>query len=96
VDVQYSFPDEDAQVYRIAEQRPDAPIRIRIQPDLYVQRDGRALYMAWRQVFWRVECATPGEAIALKDALHAFFSCCLRSGADNVRMHLETLLTPIQ
>jgi hypothetical protein len=31
------------------------------------------LFVAWKGVHWTAECSTPGEALALKQAMQTFF-----------------------
>ena len=71
--VQYSAEtlDLDKAVEEAQAERPDKPIRVRLQPAL-LRSDGA--YVAWRGVAWSVACETPAEAIALRQALVAFFA----------------------
>lgn len=93
--VRYSVPeDQDKPVYEAAEERPEKPIRIRLQPDVFRANEGeRGLFMAWRGVHWTVECETPGEAVALKEGLKAFFDLCSLAGVDDVRQTLIKIAT---
>lgn len=95
MDVQYSRPEEqDQQVHEAFEGRKQ--VRLRLQPDLYYADHGgsRGAYVAWRGVHWKVDCSTPGEALALKEALRTFFTVCGRSGPDRVRHLLESTPLP--
>jgi hypothetical protein len=62
--------------------RPGRPIKIRVQPGIF-SPDERAArggqYKAWPTVHWTVECDTVREALAVRDALRAFF---IRLGTD--------------
>jgi len=93
MDVQYAVPeDPDKQIYEAFEGRSN--VRLRLQPDLYYANEGeRGAYVTWKGVHWKVGCSTPGEAIAFKNALRAFFVACGRSGPDRVQHLLET--TPL-
>lgn len=91
VHVNYSIPeDQDALVHTAFAERPDKPLRLRLQPDIFRlnQRSARGRYDAWKGVHWTVELATPGEAVALKDALRLFFDVAEEIGADGVRERL--------
>lgn len=78
VDITYSADvlDLDAPAYEAAAERPDKPLRLRVQPTLLRQRAGDASggnHQAWPGVSWTVECRDAEEAIAVRDALRAFF-----------------------
>ena len=90
VHVNYSVPtDQDALVYEAYAERPDKPLRLRVQPDIFrLNRGERGRYDAWKGVHWTVELETPGEAVALKDALRLFFAVAEEIGADGVRERL--------
>jgi hypothetical protein len=91
VDVRYSIPDdENAPLYAAAELRPDKPIRLRFQPDIFMKdRAERGLYCAWRGVHWTLDCQTPDEAIELKQALGAFFKVAAEAGPDEAMRRLQ-------
>jgi len=93
VDVTYSVPtDQDALVYDAFDERPDKPVRLRFQPDVFrINKGERGRYDAWRGVHWSIECTTPGEAIALKNALLVFFDAARELGPDKVR---DLLMAP--
>ena len=69
---------ENQSVYDAAESRPGLPIKLRVQPQLYVRTVPYKAYRtgafhAWRHVHWSVECQTVEEAIGVKDVLSACF-----------------------
>ena len=79
--------DQNAPIEDAARERPNLPIKLRFQPTIF---RGRAGYRVWKDVSWRLECANPAEAFALRDTLHLFFSTINRAGLDATRTYLAT------
>ena len=63
--------DLDRPAYDAQAERPDRPIRLRVQPTLLRVRQGETVgnHRSWTGVSWTLECATAEEAIL--DALMA-------------------------
>jgi hypothetical protein len=77
--------DKDGPIAAAAKERDGKPIRLRIQPMVLRAVKGRgAQYHAWKDVRWTVECDSPAEAYAVRDALLAFFPALSRAGAKTV------------
>lgn len=72
-------------------ERPAHPIRLRIQPTLLRLRSGDATpnHRSWSGVSWTLECPTAADAIAVREALQAFFAAVAYHGAGQI----ETALT---
>lgn len=78
--------DPDLIIREVVKERGGQPIRLRLP--LTVLRDSThkgAQYMAWRDQVWAVDCDTAAEALALRDALRAFFATLNRIGPVAVR-----------
>lgn len=73
------------------EQTADETIRIRLQPSIFRRRLGQ--HRMWAGVSWTVDCANLDEAIALRQALRAFFEALIRDGAAQVIADLAPLET---
>jgi hypothetical protein len=69
-DKQTEHPDQA--IHDAFTERPGKPIKIRIQPAIF-RLFGGGQYRFWRDVRWTMECDTPNEVFALRDALRAFF-----------------------
>lgn len=69
------------------------PIRVRIQPMLW--RKTMAQHRSWAGVSWTVNCRTVDEAIALREALRAFFEAIARVSPGQVQGALE-LISPLE
>lgn len=74
----------DTIIEEAAAERPGKPIRLRLQPSVLRPRGSRAQYQAWRNLRWTIECDTPAEAFAFRDALRAFFAAMGRGGPEAV------------
>jgi hypothetical protein len=75
----------DTIIEEAAIERAGKAIRIRFQPLVFrLDRARGGQYQAWKEVRWTVECDTPAEAFALRDALRAFFAALGRGGAGAV------------
>lgn len=73
MDVAYSAASRDEldrPAYEAQAERPDKPVRLRIQPTL-LRTEGQ--HQAWPGVSWTVECQDAEETIAVREALRAFF-----------------------
>ena len=77
--------DADRPLHQALASRPGKPIKIRIQPSLLVG----AQYRSWKDVRWTIECDTPAEGIAVREALRLFF----RTLADEGPAAIESRLT---
>jgi hypothetical protein len=81
--------DADRPITEAAEERPGKPIRVRVQP-MILRRGGQ--YNAWKDVRWTLDCETPEEAFAVREAMRLFFAALASAGPHAV----ITLLTPHQ
>jgi hypothetical protein len=82
--------DLDAIIEQAAAERPGKPIRIRLQPMVLLASNSRGgQYQGWKDVRWTVECDTPAEAFALREAMRSFFRALGRGGPDAVMAALE-------
>lgn len=59
----------DAAIREMAAEQVDGIVRLRVQPT--VRRSGN--YVSWPGVSWLVTCQDADEAIAVREALRAFF-----------------------
>lgn len=75
-----------------AESVPGQAIRVRVQPQLYIKRPSHRtpMYLAWRGVYWTMECADVQEGMALREAMSAFFAA-LPAGTAAVIAALDKL-----
>jgi hypothetical protein len=77
----------DEPVQQAAEERkPGESIRIRLQPSIFRRPLGQ--HRMWPGVSWTVDCATVEEAIALREAMRAFFEAIVRDGPTAVILAL--------
>lgn len=83
----------DQPVYAAQQERPDQPIKLRIQPTLLRVPAGstRSNHQAWTGLSWNLDCATAAEAIAVRKALAAFFAAIGAEGPEVVRQALTPL-----
>lgn len=74
--------DRDRPAYEAQAERPDRPLRLRVQPTLLRQKPGQTvgLHRSWSGVSWAVECQTAEEAISIRQALQAFFAALAAFG----------------
>jgi hypothetical protein len=75
-----------------AEQKPGETIRIRIQPSIFRRVLGQ--HRMWPGVSWTVDCKDPAEAVALREALRAFFEAVVRVGPAPLIVELNSLDPP--
>lgn len=68
--------DDRRPVEQAAAERPGKPILIRVHPTIF--RGGQ--YHSWKGVHWKLEVDSPDEAVALRDALQAFFQAVSTAG----------------
>lgn len=73
--------DPDQPVKDAAAERPGAPIKIRVQPAI-LRRNGQ--YKGWADVRWTLDCDSPAEALAVRDAMQLFFETLSRVGPKRV------------
>lgn len=94
MEISYSadVPDLDRPAVEAKAERPDRPIRLRVQPTLLRVKAGATLgnHRSWPGVSWTLECQTAEEAIAVRRALQAFFAALAQHGPAVV----ERALTP--
>ena len=87
----------DQPVYDAAAERPGKPIRVRVQPSLFrvsKRREGATGdQIAWAKVSWIIECHTPEEVIALREAMKEFFEVISLVGAKEIRRRLKVAAT---
>jgi hypothetical protein len=72
--------DENRPIEQAAKERPGKPIRLRVQPMVLRTTAGKGQYHAWKDVRWMLECDTPEEAFATRDAMRAFFEAVSERG----------------
>jgi hypothetical protein len=85
--------DLDRPAYDAQAERPDLPIRLRVQPTLLRVKPGKVggNHKAWAGVSWTLECKDAEEAIAIRDALKSFFLALSRVGPAIVQQGLTQL-----
>lgn len=78
--------DLDKPAYEAQAERPDRPIRLRIQPTLLRVRPGQTTgnHSSWSGVSWTLECPTAEDAIAVRKALQMFFAAVAQDGAETI------------
>ena len=88
MDVNYSgdVSQLDERVREAAAERPGQPVRLRVQPSM---RRGDGRYTSWQGVVWRIDCPTAEDAIALKEAMRAFFTAAQTIGSARVSELLQ-------
>lgn len=86
--------DLDAPAYEAQTERPDRPIRLRVQPTLLRVKPGETVgnHQAWPGVSWTLECQGAEEAIAIREALRVFFATIADRGSAEVRNLLTAAL----
>lgn len=80
----------DDPVRAAAEEAPGEPIKIRIQPSV-LRRGKDNQQRAWAGVSWNLEVGAVDEAVALREALRAFFEVAERSDLGYLKSQLEQL-----
>jgi hypothetical protein len=85
MDISYSADptDIDRPAFEAQAERPDRPIRLRIQPTLLRVKPGGNLgnHRSWSGVSWTLECPTAEEVVTVRLALQAFFAALAKHGA---------------
>jgi hypothetical protein len=74
------------------EQKPGETIRIRIQPSIF--RRLHSQHRMWPGLSWTIDCQDTAEAIALREALRAFFEAVVRVGPAPLITELNSLDPP--
>lgn len=96
MEVSYSadVADLDRAAYEAQAERPDLPIRLRVQPTLLRSKPGQigGNHKSWPGVSWTLECKDAEEAIAIRDALRTFFLALSRVGPNQVETSLTRLV----
>lgn len=85
--------DLDRPAFEAQAERPDMPIRLRVQPTLLRMKPGAAggNHKSWPGVSWTLECRDAEEAIAIRNALRSFFLAVSRVGPGLVEQGLTQL-----
>lgn len=84
--------DDPDQPIKDAANHRKGTVRLRIQPMIHAA-DGQ--YKSWKQVIWTLECDSPAEALATKDAMAAFFATLARCGPRVVTAALKAMQAPV-
>jgi hypothetical protein len=86
--------DIDSPAFAAQAERPDRPLRLRIQPTLLRVLPGETTgnHRSWSGVSWTLECPTAADAIEVRNALQAFFEACAQHGASRVEHALTASL----
>lgn len=84
----------DQPAFAAQAERPDRPLRLRVQPTLLRQVPGESVgnHRSWSGVSWTLECENAEEAISVRVALQAFFSAIAQHGAERVEKALTATL----
>jgi hypothetical protein len=93
MEISYSadVPELDQFAIEAEQERPERPLRLRVQPTLLRQSSGEAgNHRGWPGVSWTLECQDAAEAIGVRKALEAFFTAIAQHGPGAV----EKALTP--
>ena len=87
--------DLDRPAREAASERPDRPIRLRVQPTLLRVNPGEQSgnHRSWSGVSWTLECENAEEAIAVRKALQAFFGALAKHGAVAIEQALTAATT---
>ena len=82
--------DIDKPAFEAQQERPDRPLRLRIQPTLLRVTQGETVgnHRSWTGVSWTLECRTAEEAIGVRVALEAFFAAVAHHGTAAVEKAL--------
>jgi hypothetical protein len=83
--------DPDQAIQEATTERPGKPLRIRLQPQILRQSNGRTQYQTWKQVRWTLECDSPAEVFATRDAMRAFFEVLGTLGPAAVHRALDVI-----
>ena len=84
--------DVDETVRQAAQEAAGGPIKVRVQPQVYLKGKGaRGAFLAWRGVHWMITCTSVKEAQGLRKALTAFFAAVGRQGFVVVTKTLDSL-----
>ena len=81
--------DLDRSLTEAQAERPEKPLRIRIQPQVFRTRpNGGGHYRAWAEVSWIVECPTVDDARELRETLRTVFHAINVHGVAHVQARL--------
>lgn len=83
--------DPDQALHDAADERPGKPIRLRIHPTILRKAPHGGQYQPWKGVSWMLDCESPEEAIAFREALRLFFTTLNQQGHD---VTVDRLRTP--
>lgn len=84
--------DIDAPIALAKEADIDSPVRIRIQPTVYIpERQSSGRYVQWKQVVWNVALQNFEEARTFRYLLAEFFTALALVGPTALRVHLASL-----
>jgi hypothetical protein len=88
----------DQTIEEAARERPGLPIRIRVQPTVLRQAEGKTgtHYASWRNLHWTIEVPDLVEARQLREALSAFFYVAAQRGVAAAHDALLTLVPSTQ
>lgn len=84
--------DIDETVRQAAEEASGGPIKVRVQPQVFLKSKGpRGAYLAWRGVHWMITCEAVEDAQDLRTALTVFFEAVGKVGSKAVANALDSL-----
>ena len=67
-------------------------LKIRVQPQLYLERHGNKQYVGWKGVYWNSVLTNRQEAFDLRAALAGLFAAITVCGAEQVISALDSLI----
>jgi hypothetical protein len=81
----------DEPLTEAADERPDQPIRIRLQPSIFRKAgSAQGQHRAWQGVSWTLECRDVEEAAALREAMRVFFEAVGERGPEAVAAWIQS------
>lgn len=92
-----SLRDIDAPLAEAYEGNVEGPIRVRVQPTVWIPRqDGTGYRQQWRKVIWNLQFKSFEEAVSFRLVLQEFFTALALVGPTALRVHLAGLRKPVE